>query len=1445
MIRIFYHEPTRTNTKGRKIFPIIFSLLFVSCGLFTGPKVDVYQKASEEVDWSAAEKLTVTVAVPSGWGASPQIGTNRCFDNKRKNETPRKKYPFNVEFTPGSGYGFRGWLAFKSDDYSQSELFTLSYEQALENSLNEKGVEITQGDATNTGVYPATVTINIIAAITLVPFCDSRPQIIRSNPPLNAAISPFPYNQKISLEFNMAVKKDTAVLGGTIRISAVYRTGSSAGQPAGNAGDISAFFKISADPNLEASRIEIVVKDEPSYPASVLQLLNIIVEIGPNITNLAGIAMPSSQTISYLTDTSEAQKIYEAYNIRAGRVDSGNEGDYFQDAGTQWNNPAIDRRFNKTDRNTVYLRFTVTPPDGVTQLPNRIRVIERLSADLGGFSMSESTTKDYENLTPVNNIYSITHELQTTSPGIIQMIILPWYEDINDTNNSIQAQDTEAARGSGRYVSVVLDTDAPGLYDPGAIITGGGQPDKDGVYTFSENATLTLTLNNLNSLMDNITQGGISYKEAWNKPWTMDEWSSLKWRVSIGRNIFNEITNKSEWKSEIDSTADPADASTWTDIQINVFTTTDIKKLEEPTLTEANQYDLNVYFIDTMGNESSVKAGVIRKVKGAPEPVTALTATVNTAGNQITVRWTTPSGMTGAYVYVNESLHATVNGTGTRSSTVSVPVINSGNIKNGQQTSGVQRYDIKVNAYNEAGPASDVGLTVWNIPDMNVDDDQKNTVYLTQANIASALVANSTNNFALTENVTLSTAWTPVGTDTAAFKGKFYGNGYTITFNTTFDNVTDTGIFGYVQNAQIRDLTVNYAVDAAAGASAVNIGGLAGYAGGTTTLRNIIVRAGTNGKLTKTASNPVYMGGITGLLTDTASIENSYCALDITLTSNSTETSQANQKPVVGGIAGLVGTTARNTNAITNYTSYIKDTVFAGKVTGYGNVISVGGIAGLSKTSGIMQNLLVSGTVSLTCESTAAYRYECGGLIGMLYDARLKNNLFEGKLNFECKAATGENRIGGLAGAVGGAESASYNTSYSSNAVLIEECFVRGDITVADNVSGNVDGSYLFFGGVAGWAVGLSNTSKITFTNCAYEDGVITITKNRVGNGALNVGGFAGDVVRLVEFNNCRVLAKSITATIPCGKIGGFSGCIRADLTGCYTNFPLNVTFTAYEKTQYEAWVGGLLGLYESSGKTPVNMDRCYTAGKVTVSGKGINVCAGGLVGRLGTGGDNIYASIKNSYATGAVSADSVYNGASPDNTNYPLRVFAGGLVAFMNISNNDVIENCFATGTVIAQSNQSTTTTNSNCWAGVGGLVGYINSNGGNLIRNSAALGASVTVTGSTSVIYKYEGRVFGSDLNISNANNKAWDGMKVFYSDTYLDTNMTPISPVSDATRRNGESTPSSNFVTTSFWLGLNFNNINGGFSGISNAWNFTGIEGRGYPLLNDLGGNLLGGQ
>ncbi|GBU28414.1 hypothetical protein R84B8_01972 [Treponema sp. R8-4-B8] len=1119
---------------------LLFSLLILlsSCDLFTGPKVDLFQVISDEVDWANAAKLTVTVAIPSGWGNSPQFGEGKCGDT-------RVGYPFNVEFTPDSGYGFQGWLAFNSGDYSQSAVSAMDYEQALSASINGNGVEISNGEVTNTGAYPAVVTVRVNIPVTLVPFCGGRPQIIRSNPPLIPALSAFPFDQKISLEFNMAINRDTAVIGDTIRISAVYRTGTGAGQPAGDDGDVSGFFKMSANPNIEASRIEIVVKDEAPYPASDLQLLNISVEVGPGITNLSGVAMPSVQTITYLTDTSMAQKVYEANNIQASRTDGGG---YFQDAGTQWNNPAIDRRFNQTDKNTVYLRFTVNPPEGVTQLPNRFKVMERLSNNLDGISTSGSTTTDYANLAPVSNVYSIAHPLQTTAPGIIQLIILPWYEDAVQAD-SIEPQDANVARDTGRYVTVVLDTAAPRLLDLGAIITGGSPSVVNNVntYTFSENAALTLVLNNLTNLRDNGTEGGIPHLEAWNKPWTMDEWQNLQWRVSIGG--YN------------------ADSSVWFGVQTNSFSSA----ISSLSLDEATQYDINVYFIDTMGNESSpVSAGVIRQISGSPIPVTDLAAAVNAAGDSVTVTWSTPAGMTGARLYVNNEL---------KTSPVSVQKINADNVRNGQAVSNVQKYEIKIIAYNAAGDAAPVTLSVWNIPGMSVSQTDP-AVELVQDNFTTAtLNANLSRTLVLTSDVSVSD-WTPTGT----FTGKFYGNGHTVSISGLTVPATgpaNIGLFGEVsgETAVVRDLTVRYSGDVTRSGE-THFGGIAGIMSGTARLENTLVLGNFSVKVN--TDHDTEVGGFAGRMKDSASILNAYGGLDLTVEHPTCSGKMSNpyegSSVYIGSIAGIVTGDEIEDNTV--------------KV----NIDEVIGVG----------NINVNNTSACYIEDAGFQGLCVGGLVGLFYDANIEDSQYrQGLINVYINS--GSLNLGGVAGVIGRLD---YFTDLNFSAKTINCSSVAGSIeiiTVSDGAAA--------IGGFVG------QFSLADFDNC-YSDNPISVSSDDSYESPVFLGGFVGFVGNS-SISYC-YSNSDVSLYCPGGNIGGFAGYVfLSDLEYCYASGNVNILTGGGS-------AGGFIGNY--SGRYIKN---CYSLGNVFVD-SGSTMQAGGLIGVVsGT-------TIEHNFSMGAVVATSL-----------------------------------------------------------------------------------------------------------------------------------------------------------------------------------------------------------
>jgi hypothetical protein len=128
-------------------------------------------------------RLTVEVYLPENWGRGPQFGT-------LPSDGVRQGFPFTVEFTVSAAYGFAGWRAYRTaglGDKSQA---------ALEAAVPLSAAELM-----------------ITAAVTLIPWCEDRPRITQSNPPLiNSGIS-YSRGQQIKIWLATELKSETVKFG--------------------------------------------------------------------------------------------------------------------------------------------------------------------------------------------------------------------------------------------------------------------------------------------------------------------------------------------------------------------------------------------------------------------------------------------------------------------------------------------------------------------------------------------------------------------------------------------------------------------------------------------------------------------------------------------------------------------------------------------------------------------------------------------------------------------------------------------------------------------------------------------------------------------------------------------------------------------------------------------------------------------------------------------------------------------------------------------------------------------------------------------------------------------------------------------------------------------------------------------------------------------------------
>lgn len=181
--------------------------------------------------------------------------------------------------------------------------------------------------------------------------------------------------------------------------------------------------------------------------------------------------------------------------------------------------------------------------------------------------------------------------------------------------------------------------------------------------------------------------------------------------------------------------------------------------------------------------------------------------------------------------------------------------------------------------------------------------------------------------FKQTANIDLENEpWTPIGTvinngkDAKPFKGTFDGDGYKITNLKVTGNSNNAGLFGYTQDATIKNCNVTGEVK-----GFNDVGGIVGNADGKTQILSCSFRGDVTGE-------DSYIGGIAGSARGT--IKNCYALADVTA-----------RIEIAGGIAGYA------------YHVTIENCYYSGNVPA-GN--SAGGIAGF-----------VSGSIIKNCVSLA------------------------------------------------------------------------------------------------------------------------------------------------------------------------------------------------------------------------------------------------------------------------------------------------------------------------------------------------------------------------------------------------------------------------------------------------------------------------------------------
>ena len=364
-------------------------------------------------------------------------------------------------------------------------------------------------------------------------------------------------------------------------------------------------------------------------------------------------------------------------------------------------------------------------------------------------------------------------------------------------------------------------------------------------------------------------------------------------------------------------------------------------------------------------------------------------------------------------------------------------------------------------------------------------------------------------------------SWLPIGgysaptqTASTAFSGIFDGNGYCIALSYGRVNQDNYCLFGYTNNATIKNLQVRGHIDGNANMGGIvgrannstvqnclsdmniqgdhRVGGIVGYATGSTSIAGCMNKGSVTGFATKDTGYDNAAGGIVGEAE--ASVSISDCCNNGSVNAYS---------GAVGGIAGIASgwiNNCVNTGAIT------ASTYSAQKLAGATQNSLAGGILGWGKGSATVNGCANQGSIN------AAY-HAAGGIVGA--DATILNCANLGNVE-----AAGS--VGGIAGVISSTACTVSNVlntsavsakSASNRPVggIIGHVATSGtfNLTLAAN-SGAVSyckGKSISYNG-AGMLVGSSN-NKITLTDTYLGTEKAVYIGNNAATGTV-VGGSAG-----------------------------------------------------------------------------------------------------------------------------------------------------------------------------------------------------------------------------------------------------------------------------------------------------------------------------------------------
>ena len=448
-----------------------------------------------------------------------------------------------------------------------------------------------------------------------------------------------------------------------------------------------------------------------------------------------------------------------------------------------------------------------------------------------------------------------------------------------------------------------------------------------------------------------------------------------------------------------------------------------------------------------------------------------------------------------------------------------------------------------------------------------------------------------------------SQGWTPIGVETAPFKGVFKGNNHTISGvfinRPTIDYV---GFFGSISGATVRD--VIFKATYVKGKD--RVGAFVGYAYDSSSISNVTTTVTGNNGVTGASwigglvgriensviSNSSYKGNLNGTTTDIGGIAGYVSASTISGCNTQFTLSGVTS---VGGVAGnLIGSTIQNTIATGDITASSSN---AGGIVAYGTGTSTitgskhtGDISGVLYVGGVVGNIS-SGSITIDqshskgkITNTGNYT---GGVVG--YSAHAGIEAMTDCSHFG--DIVGVNYIGGLVGMINSNadESQPYYQINSTNSASGTKyyCTIQAGSVEQKSINNCTAICNLNGNNYVGGLIGQDITGGITYSYVSYSGGSIYIGSARFlyRNGSQKANAGTNNTYSYYPLDKANYTVYSLTNSYYSGNIEGqeyVGGLVGYKKNGSITNCYSQATSIIGKKN-----VGGIAGVLTNS--TTVN----------------------------------------------------------------------------------------------------------------------------------------------------------------------------------------------------------------------------------------------------------------